>query len=514
MTQRPSVGRVSLVGAGPGRPDLLTLRGAALLTRADVVVLDALVDRALLRHGRPGVRVVDAGKRGHGRALMGQPAINRLLVRLARAGKNVVRLKGGDPCFFGRGGEEAEALAAAGVPFEIVPGVSSVTAVPAHAGVPLTHRDLTSTVTVVTGHGQAPNRYWGKSASRSARPAVDWKALPHDGTLVVLMGLKNAATIAADLLRAGWAPDTPSLAVASGTLPEQKTVRAPLAEFGAALRRARLSPPGLLVFGRVAGLGPKLDWFSRRPLVGKKILVARPAEQAGPLTSLLEERGARVVECPAIRIDPLKPSFAVRKALRAFDFDGALFTSVNAVRHARPHLPAGWPPRARAYAVGPKTADAMAAAGIPVTGVAGEYNAEGLARILKKPLRGKKFLFPRAESGRDVLIRFLEKAGATVTLWPVYRTTPLAPPRPVRRDLLSGRFDAAAFTSSSTVEAVLGAISPAARRKTFKGTRALSIGPLTSKTLRAHGAGRGLVEARGATVESMVEALEKVWEKP
>jgi uroporphyrinogen III methyltransferase/synthase len=509
---RASRGRVSLVGAGPGRADLLTLRGAALLSRADAVVLDALVDRAFLRHCRPGVRVVDAGKRGHGRVLMRQPAINRLLVRLARAGKNVVRLKGGDPCLFGRGGEEAAALAAARVPFEIVPGVSSVTAAPAHAGVPLTHRDFTSTVTIVTGHGQEPNPYLGETAGRAARPPVDWAALPRDGTLVVLMGLKNGAAIAASLLKAGWPPSTPALAVASGTLPEQKTARAPLADFGAVLRRARLTPPGLLVFGRVVGLGPRLDWFSRRPLFGKTVLVARPADQAGPLTALLEERGARVVECPAIRVQPLAPSAAQRAALRAFDFDGVLFTSVNAVRWARPHLPPAGIGRARAYAVGPKTADALRAAGVPVAGVASEYRAEGLARVLPKNLKGRKFLFPRAEAGRDVLIRFLEKAGARVTLWPVYRTVRLATPPAVRRGLAADRFDAAAFTSSSTVEAVLGGLAPAARRKIFETTRALSIGPLTSKTLRAHGAGRGLVEARGATVESMVEALEKAWE--
>lgn len=507
MKKPPSLGRVALVGAGPGRPDLLTLRGAALLARADAVVLDALVDRALLRHCRRGVIVVDAGKRGHGRVRMGQSAINRLLVRLAKTGKNVVRLKGGDPCLFGRGGEEAEALASARIPFEIVPGVSSVTAAPAYTGVPLTHRDLTSTVTVVTGHGRAPNRYLGEKGPRGDRPTVDWATVPRDGTLVVLMGLKNAADIAAALLKAGWAADTPSLAVSSGTTAEQRAVRAPLADFADALRRARLSPPGLLVFGRVVGLAPRLDWFSRRPLFGKTVLVARPADQAGPLTALLEDRGARVIECPAIRIDPLPPLAAMKAALRDFKFDGALFTSVNAVRHARPHLPAFWPPRVRAYAVGPKTADAMSAAGIPVAGVAGAYNAEGLASILKKPLRGKTFLFPRAEAGRDALVRYLERAGAAVVLWPVYRTTKIPPPAAVRRALRSGSIDVAAFTSSSTVEAVLGSLAAGDRRKIFQKTRALSIGPLTSATLRAHGAGRGLVEARGATVESMVDAL-------
>lgn len=510
MTRR-SLGGVSLVGAGPGRPDLLTLRGAALLARADVVVLDALVDRALLRHARPGARVVDAGKRGDGRVRMRQPAINRLLVRLARAGKNVVRLKGGDPCLFGRGGEEAEALAAARIPFEIVPGVSSVTAAPAYAGVPLTHRDFTSTVTVVTGHGSAPNRYLRESGRRAARPAVDWSTVPRDGTLVVLMGLKNAPDIANALLTAGWAPDTPALAVSGGTTAGQRVVRAPLSDFAAALRRARLSPPGLLVFGRVVGLASRLDWNSRRPLFGKTVLVARPADQAGPLTALLEERGARVLECPAIRIDPLAPPAALNAALKKFDYDGVLFTSVNAVRHARPHLPARWPTRARAYAVGPKTADALRAAGIPVAGVAGSYNAGGLARVLRKPLRGKKYLFPRAEAGRDVLIRFLERAGAAVTLWPVYRTIKMSPSAQVRRALTRGAIDVAAFTSSSTVEAVLGVFSAAERRKIFQKTRALSIGPLTSKTLRAHGAARGLVEARGATVESMVDALERTW---
>ncbi|MBL0349201.1 MAG: uroporphyrinogen-III C-methyltransferase [Elusimicrobia bacterium] len=510
-------GRVFLVGAGPGDPHLLTLRGAALLREADVVVLDALVDRRLLAHCRKGAAVIDAGKRGHGRVLMRQTAINRLLARLGRAGKRVVRLKGGDPYLFGRGGEEAAFLARARIPFEVVPGVSSVGAVPAAAGIPLTHRGLASTVTIVTGHGGEPNPYLresGKERNGRRPPRVAWEKIPRDGTLVVLMGLGRLKEIVGELRRAGWPAATPAAGIASGTLPGQRSVRGTLGDIVARVRAAGLQPPATMVFGRVVSLSPRLNWFERRPLFGWTVLVTRAADQASGLTALLEEKGARVAEAPAIRIEPLTPSAAVRRALRSLsNFDGALFTSANAVRAAATRLRGPWPRGVPVYAVGPKTAEALRAAGWPVTRAAEEFRAEGLARILGKNLRGKSFLFPRAAEGRDVLIDFLEKAGARVVLWPVYRTRLLPPSPDVRARLRRGAFDAVTFTSSSTAHGLLGKLSAAERAKIFKRTRAASIGPITTAALRSLGV-RPAVTALGATVESLVDALVRSRERP
>lgn len=503
-------GRVFLVGAGPGDPGLLTLRGAALLKSADVVVLDALVDRRLLDHCRKGATVIDAGKRGHGRVLMRQGEINRLLVRRARAGERVVRLKGGDPYLFGRGGEEAEFLARARVPFEVVPGVSSLGAVPASAGIPLTHRGLASTVTVVTGHGSDPNPYLRESRrERDVRraPPVAWDRIPRDGTLVVLMGLGRLPEIVRELRRAGWPADTPAAVIASGTLPVQRSVRGALADIAGRARAAGLRPPATVVFGRVVSLAAGLNWFERRPLFGWTVLVTRAEGQSSGLKDLLEEQGARVVDAPAIKIDPLPLPADVRRALRHLtDFDGVLFTSANAVRAAAAHLPGPWPASVPVYAVGPKTAEAIRRAGWRVARVAAEFRAEGLARVLGKKLRGKTYLFPRAARGRDLLIDFLSKAGARTLLWPVYRTRLLPPTADLRARLRRGEFNAVTFTSSSTVHGLLGRMPRGERARIFKKTRAASIGPLTTAALRSLGV-RPAVTAPGATVESLVGAL-------
>ncbi len=505
-------GFVYLVGAGPGRPDLLTLRGAECLKRADAVVTDALVDRRVLEYCPKTARVIHAGKRGHGRILMKQPAINRLLVQLARQGKVVVRLKGGDPYFFGRGGEEAEHLAAHKVPFEVVPGVSSVNAVPSFAGIPLTHRGYTSTVTVVTGHAGIQNPYLRETRKEQAQrrpPKVEWDKLSPENTLVVLMGVKQLPDIVDRLREAGWPVDTPACVTQWGTFPSQKTVTGTLGDIAARVRQARLGAPGVIVLGSVVGLRPKLNWFERLPLFNKTVMVTRAQTQASALTRLLEERGARVLESPAIEIKPLPLSPLGRRFLRdLFDYDGVLFTSANAAEiflklwNARP-----WPPKTFAYAVGPKTAQVLVEGGVPVRGMAKEFVAESLLELLGEA-GGKNFLFPRAAEGRDTLAEGLKARGARVDVWPLYRTVPARLDPSVRKALLAGEVDCVTFTSSSTAHSLMKALTPAQRKAVFKKTLAASIGPVTSQTLKSYGV-RPIIAAKRSTVEDLAEAIEK-----
>jgi uroporphyrinogen III methyltransferase / synthase len=514
---------VYLVGAGPGRPDLITLRGAACLARADAVVLDALADRRLLAHAKPAVRVIDAGKRGRGRVIMRQPRINALLVRLARAGKTVVRLKGGDPCFFGRGGEEADFLRAHGIPFEIVPGVSSIAAVPAYAGIPLTHRGLSSTVTVVTGHEGRENPYLRETlrdVRRRGTPGVNWETIPKDGTLVILMGVGRLEDIVRRLSRAGWPAATPVAAVQWGTLPAQKTVQGVLGDIARRVRRSGLGPPAVVVAGRVVSLRKRLAWFERLPLFGRRVLVTRPAAetagssggagatQSSQMASLLEGRGARALECPVIEIKPLPLGAAGRARLKNMaSYDGVLFTSANAARiFLRLWKRRSWPARASVYAVGPKTAAALSAGGLAVRATAPEYVAESLAGLLN-PAPGRRFLLPRAESARDALPDALRAGGAVVDVWPLYRTVARPLPPDIRRRLLAGEIDAVTFTSTSTVSSLMAGPPRRRIRSLFRRTAAASIGPITTRALRAFGV-EPRVHARPSTMEGLAEALD------
>ncbi|MBK8871986.1 MAG: uroporphyrinogen-III C-methyltransferase [Elusimicrobia bacterium] len=515
---------VYLVGAGPGRPDLITLRGVECLRQADAVVLDALVDRRVLSHCSPGVRIIEAGKRGGGRVFLRQPAINRLLVRLARSGKTVVRLKGGDPYFFGRGAEEAEALADQNIPFEVVPGVSSVTSVPGFAGIPLTHRGHASTVTVVTGHQGRENPYLGDSAGQAARrrgPGVDWAKISPNGTLVILMGLNQLPYISRRLLGLGWSPALPAAAIQWGSWAHQRTVRGTLSDIAWQVKQKALGAPAVIVIGDVAGLGTKLDWFGKRPLFGKTVLVTRAREQASTLTALLEKAGARVIESPLISISPLPLGKRGRGFLENLpQYDGILVTSANGAKilakkiqstgHLRPQgqnffvqdsvdgspVPIGefrlagrlkGRPIPPVFAVGAKTAEALRAEGLEVDRTAETFQSEGLVKLLGRRLDGKKFLLARARVGRDVIESALARRGARVDLWPLYETRSVALSGDAKAALLSGAVDAVTFTSSSTVTSFAGNFTRAQRRRLFSRARAVSIGPITSRALRARG---------------------------
>ena len=496
-----SSGMVSLVGAGPGDPELITARGLRLLQSADVVVYDRLVDRRLLEQARPDAELVDAGK-GRGHRRMEQGEINDLLVKLGSEGKRVVRLKGGDPFLFGRGGEEALALVEGGVPFEVVPGVTSALAAPAYAGIPVTHRGISSSLAVVTG-SEEPSR--GKSR-------VDWRSLSRADTLVVLMGLEGLAGVTEALLEAGRPPETPVALVQWGTEPHQRTVTGSLADILERAREAELQPPVLTVVGEVVGLREKIRWFDAGVLFGKRVLVTRTRDQASVLSGLLARQGARPVELPTIVIQPLEELSALDTALgRLGEYHWVLFTSTNTVALLFQRLEVlGRDARAfggaQVCAIGPGTAAALEAHGLRADYVPEESVSESVVTGLLPRLTAarSRVLLPRVAAGREVLSQGLRDAGAQVEEVPIYRAvTPPDAERRVRAILQEG-LDVATFTSSSTVRNLVELLGgdPAPLRD----VTVACIGPVTAETARELGLQVDVV-ATEYTVPGLVEAL-------
>jgi uroporphyrinogen III methyltransferase/synthase len=479
---------VYLVGAGPGDPGLITLRGADLLRGADVVVYDRLVHPSLVDLAPSGAERVYVGK-APGEAEIDQAAINDLLVERGRDTGTVVRLKGGDPFVFGRGGEEAEALAAAGVRFEVVPGITSAVAAPAYAGVPVTHRGRSTHFTVVTGHEDP-----AKGAGH-----VDWEALARaGGTLVILMGAGRVAEIAERLVAGGRPADTPVAAVRHGTRPDQQTVRATLAT----VADARVEAPAAIVVGEVAALD--LAWFERRPLFGRRVVVTRAREQASGLRHRLEALGADVVEFPAIEIEPI--DFSVPDLDR---YDWLVFTSANGVVafFDRGLVPGGLDTRAlamlRVAAIGPGTAAALAARGVRADLVPARFVAEALVEAFPPPSRdGARVLLARAEQARDALPAGLRERGYEVDVLPVYRTVAAASDPDALDRVRRGGLDAITFTSSSTVTNFCNLFGDLPDPQPL----VASIGPVTSKTALERGL-RVDVEAEDHTIDGLVSAL-------
>ena len=477
-----------LVGAGPGDPGLLTRRGAELLARADVVVHDRLGTADLLDLARPDAERISAGK-APGQVDLTQDEINAVLVEKGRAGLEVVRLKGGDPFVFGRGGEEAEALAAAGVPFAVVPGITSAIGAPAYAGIPVTHRGRSTHFTVVTGN-EDPTK---------DRTDVDWDALARvGGTLVILMGAARIGGIADRLMAAGLPPETPVAAVRNGTRPDQETVRATLATIGAAGVKA----PSAVVVGAVAGLD--LTWFESRPLFGRTIVVTRAREQASELRVRLEHLGATVIELPSIALEEVEftlPALA--------EYAWAVFTSVNGVQafFDRGLRPAGLDARAlggvRVAAIGPGTAAALAQRGISVDLLPERFVAESLLDAFPAPeAPGARVLLARAEQARDVLPDGLAARGYAVEVLPVYRTVTAAPDADALTTVRSGAVAAVTFTSSSTVRNFVDLVGPLPDPP----PRVVSIGPVTSDTARELGL-TVTAEATEHTIDGLVTTL-------
>jgi len=502
---RPASGRVILVGAGPGAPDLITLRGVAALRGADAVVYDSLAAQELLELAPAEAERIDVGKRGHDAPTRPQEEITALLVRLARQGKSVVRLKGGDPFVFGRGGEECSALAAAGIPFEVVPGISSLLGALAYAGIPITDRRHAASFAVVTGH-KDPTKVSAETRWAELARAAD--------TLVVLMGMRNLETIVERLLAGGRAPDTPAAVIMDGTLPSQRVVEAPLRELPHRVREAGLGAPAVVVVGDVVTLREGLAWYERRPLFGRRVLVTRAAEQAQELASALREAGAEPLCVPMIRIVAPDDFAEVDAALeRLADYDVLLFTSANAVRH----LAARAAQRRRSLAefsgrvvcVGPRSAEAAVREGLPVHVLPGErYDAEGLLATLceQLTLRGLGFLLPRADRAREVLPEGLRAAGARVDSVTVYRTLPSeVDGSALRRQLVAGELDVLTFTSPSTVRHFVALLDPPARAAAAR-CQLAAIGPVTAEALRREGLVPDVVAERAGARE-LVAAL-------
>jgi uroporphyrinogen III methyltransferase/synthase len=474
---------VYLVGAGPGDPGLLTLRAAEVLARADVVVYDRLSVSSLLDLAPGTAERISVGK-ARGTATMPQDEINALLVERGRAGQAVVRLKGGDPFVFARGGEEAAALLEAGVSFEVVPGVTSALAAPAFAGVPVTHRGMATSFTVVTGHEDP----W-------AAKDTDWDAVARvGGTIVVLMGVATRAAIAARLIEGGLAPDTPVTAVRWGTRPEQETIRTTLAGLGT----DALEAPATIVIGAVAGLD--LQWFEARPLFGRRIVVTRAREQSSDLVARLREVGAYTVELPVIRVtDPADGGMALRAAAaRVHEYAWVVLTSANgAERLCRELRDARAFGAACVAAIGPGTAAVLRKWGVAADLVPTRYVAEALLDVF--PTGAGSVLLARAAVARDVLPDGLRNKGWTVDVVEAYRTA-RAPVSDELREL-ARTADAVTFTSSSTVTNYLEAVGSDAVPRIVA-----CIGPVTAATARDHGLVVD-VEAAEHTVDGLVDAL-------
>ncbi len=497
-------GTVYLVGAGPGDPDLISVRGSALLQRAGLVIADALSPVELVNRLPPEVEVVRFG-RLESRGRDHQSAINRLMIARARRGTMVVRLKGGDPFIFGRGGEEAEALQRAGIRFEVIPGITAALGAAAGAGIPLTDRRLASSVALATAH---------VGGGREMTP--DWGRLAGADTLVIYMGVRRLQRTADGLIAAGRAGSTPAALIRWATRPDQQVVSGTLRTIARRAREARLDPPALLVVGEVVRLRSQVEWCSRRPLAGRTIVVTRAREQAAEFSQRLREAGARVIEAPAIALVSPATWGPVDRALkRLADYDYLIFTSVNGVERFFERLRTRKVDvrdlhGSRVVAIGPATAAAVEARGLRVEAVAAEYRAEGLVRLLGgKALEGTRVLIPRATQARDLLIRALRSRGARVDMVPVYRTVASRRgQREVEKALRAGSVDLLTFTSSSTVTHFVRRFRTAAERRRLRSVPAGVIGPITAATARKNRL-RVALMPREYTVPCLAAAIER-----
>ncbi len=498
-------GKVYLLGAGPGDPELITARALRRLAEADVVLYDALVHPDLLSRARPDAEKVFVGKRA-GRPSARQARIDQRLLDAARAGKTVARLKGGDPYLFGRGSEEAEALAEHGIPFEVVPGVPSPIAATAYAGISLSHRSCSSSVAYITA----------TESVEKDRSSHDWSKLATaTQTLVIFMGMRKLGSLMALLMEHGRAPETPAAVVQWASLPKQRCVVGTVADIADEARAAGLGLPALTIVGEVVSLRERLRWYDAQPLFGHRVLVTRPAHQRDELEMLLRDEGAEPVAIPAIRIEPPADPAPLRRAVENADgYRWAVFTSANGVRAffdevARQRRDARVLGNARVCAIGPATADALRAHGIVADVIPEEFRGEGAALAIAETdphLDGAAVLLPRAAVARDALPRMLSERGAKVDVVPAYETVgPSEDDAMALRDAIHRRLvDVLTFTSPSTVREVAAALGEHADA-VASGFTVACIGPVTAEAARERGwpvhvtpaeyTARGLVDA-------------------
>jgi len=505
-------GKVYLVGAGPGDPGLLTLRGKEVLEQAEVVVYDYLANEEFLKYASSRAEVIYVGKQG-GAHTLGQDGINALLVEKGRDNV-VVRLKGGDPFVFGRGGEEAQELVAAGIPFEVVPGVTAAIAVPAYAGIPLSHRDHTAGMAFVTGHEREDK---GKGDSKIA-----WDKLATGvGTLVFFMGVKNLPEICKNLRDNGRAPETPVAVIRWGTTPDQQTITGTLENIAEKVREAQLKPPAITIVGSVVELREELNWFERRPLFGRRIVVTRAREQSSDFKSMLVELGAHCIEFPTIEIQPPSSWEPLDTAIsRLSTYQWTIFTSVNGVKFFMERLwAAGLDARelkgVRLAAIGPKTAEALEKYGLRADLVPKEYRAESILEGLAgEDLKGQRFLMPRALVARDVLPDTLRGWGCTVDVVPAYETVL---PKERSSGMLSrftdGEIDCLTFTSSSTVSNFFSLFQKDEILPLLQGRATIAcIGPITARTAEEYGLKTDIMPDE-YTIAGLVRAIRAHFEK-
>lgn len=502
-------GKVYLVGAGPGDPGLLTVKGMELLSKAEVVIYDRLASPKLLSMARPDAKLIYVGKRV-GKHAVSQSEINRLIVQHGLEGKMVVRLKGGDPFIFGRGGEEAEELVKHGIAFEVVPGVSSAIAAAAYSGIPITHRCCAASLAIITGHRKF----------EVDEAAVDWEGIARTpDTLVFLMAMTNLNGIASKLIQHGRPANTPVAVIEWGTTARQRTVCATLSDIAEKVEQAKIGPPSVIVVGEVVALKKQLDWFENRPLFGKKVVVTRSREQASELSQLLEEKGAICLEMPTITLgypDDLAP---LDKAIGNMEgYDWIIFSSPNAVQFFFKRLvesggDARRLGRTKIAVIGTGTADCLRQYLLAPDLIPDHFQAEGLVEAFakisgkNKEMKGKKVLIPRAVEAREVLQQGLEGLGAMVDVVFAYKNTPAPMDEEALCELKSG-VNVITFTSSSTVKNFVSTIPPEVKEE-LKTAKVVCIGPVTAKTAQEHGLDVAKI-ADEATITSLVDAVLEV----
>ena len=495
-----------MVGAGPGDPGLLTIKGKECLSEADVVIYDYLANNTFLEYAKGEAELIYVGKRA-GSHTMSQARINELIVDRARKGEIVVRLKGGDPFIFGRGGEEAQDLIKAGVDFEVVPGVTSAISVPAYAGIPLTHRDHTSTVAFITGHEDP----------RKEKSDIAWDKLATGaGTLVFLMGVGNLPEIAEQLIGHGRSPETPAAVIRRGTLAEQTTLVGNLGNIAALAKENQVRPPAIIVVGDVVRLRKDLNWFETKPLFGKRIVVTRAREQASEFLRVLQVLGAEGIEFPTIEVMPPESWESLDRAIKVLDeYDWLLFTSVNGVKFFLKRLRfSGKDIRdlkgMKIGVIGPKTAAVWNRMGIKPDLMPEEYRAEAVVESFERlGIRGARILIPRAVKAREVLPEQLRQAGAHVDVVHAYQTISPDHDKGRLRDLLMRKsIDMVTFTSSSTVDnfAKMFETDGSLLQEWMQNVAVACIGPITAKTAEEYNFKVSLVPPR-YTIESLAESI-------
>jgi uroporphyrinogen III methyltransferase/synthase len=501
-------GKVFLVGAGPGDEGLITVKGLNAIKEADVILYDRLANHKLLEYSKDSAELFYVGKsaKNHYRT---QEEINQLLIKQAQGGKVVTRLKGGDPFIFGRGGEEAQELLKAGVEFEIVPGITSPISVPAYAGIPLTHRDFNSSIALVTGH-EDPTK---------EETNVDWNKLATTvGTIVILMGVGNLPKIVPQLLEGGRDPKTPVALIRWGTRPKQETLVGTLENIVDKVRAANFKAPAIIVVGKVVKLREELNWFEKKSLFGKRIVVTRPTKQAKGFCRALAQEGAEVIEAPAIEIAPPESYQGLDDALKRIDsYDWIVFTSINGVEAFMKRLfelskDVRFLSSVKFCAIGPKTAGRLKDYGLIVDYLPEDYVSEGILEGFSiRDISDQKFLLPRADIARELLKEGLEKLGAKVDNVVAYRTIQEEGNEELVDRLVEGDVDLITFTSSSTVDSLIKGLGND-YQELLKEVEIACIGPITAKTAENYGLEVTII-AKEYTIEGLLEAIKDYYDK-